>query len=150
MESLYAFNKDRTIGFEQIQICYMYFSGIQNIQKWTKESMKTKPFSLVVGKEWTLRPSKTDLREIHTDLSWTRKHRKAHKTETTRLENITHLLDEKQLGDHGPVRILVKGNIFDKVTSHCDLASNQESECCAKTTNVSLKTNIFFVRNRPY
>ena len=150
MESLYAFNKDRTIGFQQIQICYMYFSGIQNIQKWTKESMKTKPFSLAVGKEWTLRPSKTDLREIHTDLSWTRKHRKVHKTETRRLENITHLLDEKQLGDHGPVRILVKGNIFNKVTSHCDLASNQESECCAKTRNVSLKTIIFFVRNRSY
>ena len=97
-----------------MQFYSVYFSEIQNIQRWTKESMKTKPFCLAVGKEWTKTPSKTDLREIHTDLSWTRKHRMAHKTDTTRLENIIHLLDEKQLGDHGPVRILVEGNILDE------------------------------------
>ena len=77
--------------------------------------MKIKPFCLAVGKDWTLKPSKTDLREIHTDLSWTRKHRKAHEIIEKKLENISQLLDEEQLEEHGPVRILVQGisaNIF--------------------------------------
>ena len=76
----------------------------------TKQSLRTKPFCLAVGKDWTLRPNQTDLREIFTDLSWTRKHRKAHKVEQEDLKNMTQILSEEQLGENGPVRILVQGN----------------------------------------
>ena len=82
---------------------------IEKIQYWTKQSLRTKPFSLAVGKDWTLRPSKTDLREIYTDLSWTRKHRKAYTVEREDLKNITQILSEEQLGEDRPVRILVQG-----------------------------------------
>ena len=88
-------------------------TGIEKIQYWTKQSLRTKPFSLAVGKDWTLRPSKTDLREIYTDLSWTRKHRKAYTVEQEDLKNITQILNEEQLGEDGPVRILVQGNYSD-------------------------------------
>ena len=109
--------------------------------------MKTKPFCWAVGKEWTLRPSNTDLREIHTDLNWTRKHRKAHKTETTRLENITHLLDEKQLGDHGPVRILVEGNIFNEPL-HILRQTKKVNVVQKQQTSHFKDISFFFVPNR--
>ena len=79
------------------------------IQKWTKQSLRTKPFCLSLGKEWTPRPSNVYLRQIFTDLSWTRRHRKAYTVEQEDLENITQILNEEQLGEGGPVRILVQG-----------------------------------------
>ena len=84
------------------------------MKKLTKESLKNKPFCLVLGKDWTLRPSKTDLRQIYTDLSWTRKHRKAYTVEQEDLKNITQILSEEQLGEDGPVRILVQGKVAEK------------------------------------
>ena len=50
-----------------------------------------------------------DLRDIHTKLSWTRKHRKASGFKQTELNDITQILSEQQLGEDGPVRILVQG-----------------------------------------
>ena len=70
---------------------------------------------MAVGKDWTLRPSKTDLRQIYTDLSWTRKHRKAYTVEQEDLKNITQILNEEQLGEDGPVRILVQGTCSDSL-----------------------------------
>ena len=49
-----------------IRFCHSVLTGLKRIQQWTKESMRTKPFSLAVGKDW----SKTDLREIHTNLTY--------------------------------------------------------------------------------
>ena len=72
--------------------------------------MKNKPFSLAIGKDWTLKPSKTDdFRRIYTKLGWKRKHRKASMVEKEDLEDITRILNEEQFGDGGPVRILVQG-----------------------------------------
>ena len=90
---------------------YLFFiAGLQNLQLLTKQSLRTKPFCLAIGKDWTLKPNKIDLREIFTDLSWTRKHRKAHTVEQEDLKNITQILSEEQLGKDGPVRILVQGD----------------------------------------
>ena len=85
-------------------------AGLENIQLLTKQSLRTKPFCLVIGKDWTLRPNKTDLREIYTDLSWKRKHRKAYTVEQEDMKNITQILSEEQLGEDGHVRILVQGD----------------------------------------
>ena len=72
--------------------------------------MKSKPFSLAISKDWTLKPSKTDdFRRIYTKLGWKHKHRKAYTVEQEDLEDITRILNEEQLGDGGPVRILVQG-----------------------------------------
>ena len=71
--------------------------------------MTTKPFCLAVGRDWTLTPSKTDLREIHTELNLNRIHRGTHGITKNRLKNITAILSEKHLQDSGPVRILVEG-----------------------------------------
>ena len=98
-------------------ICYFIVDcivGRKDIQLWTKQSMRTKPFCLAVGKDWTLKPNKTDLREVHTDLSWTHKHRKADGVKAKKLENITQLLDAEQLGEDGPVRILIQGKVIVK------------------------------------
>ena len=84
-------------------------SGFKLLQRWTRESLKNKPFCLALGKDWTLSRDLVDLREIHTDLSWTRKHRKAYTVEQEDLKNITQILSEEQLGEEGPVRILIQG-----------------------------------------
>ena len=93
----------------------LIFVGLTELKKLTKESLKNKPFSLAFGKEWTLRPSKVELREIFTDLSWTRKHRKSYTVEQEDLKNITQILSEEQLGEDGPVRILVQGKVAEKL-----------------------------------
>ena len=49
------------------------------------------------------------LMEIYTDLTWVRKHRKASKVIHKELRCIAELLSEKELGEAGPVRILVRG-----------------------------------------
>ena len=86
-----------------------YFEGIAILQMWTQQSLRSKPFCLAHGKDWTLRPSKTNLKEIYTDLKWTRKHRKAYTVEEEDLRNIVQILNEEELYDNGPVRILIQG-----------------------------------------
>ena len=79
--------------------------GLNEIQKLTKQS----PFCLAVGKEWEEKQREMDLRGIHTKLSWTRKHRKASGFEQIKLNDITQILSEEQLGEDGPVGILIQG-----------------------------------------
>ena len=87
----------------------LFISGLNEIQELTKQSLRNKPFCLAVGKEWEEKQRKTDLRDIHTKLSWNRKHRKARGFKQTELDDITQILNEEQLGEDGPVRILVQG-----------------------------------------
>ena len=90
---------------------FLYLSGLQEIERLTKQSMSNKPFCLASGKQWTLSPTAVNLREIYTDLSWTRIHRKICGDATRdRLKNITQILSDDRLDDDGPVRVLVKGN----------------------------------------
>ena len=97
--------------------CAILFLGLDEIQEFTKQSLKTKPFLWAIGKEWEENPRKTDLRKIHTDLSWTRKHRKAHRFITENIHSITDVRSEDDLREGGPVRILMQG----KDTHACDL-----------------------------
>ena len=76
--------------------------------------MKTKPFCLATSKDWTLKRDHIPLLEIFTDLTWVRKHRKATKVVHKELRCIAELLNEKELGETGPVRILVRGQYSDK------------------------------------
>ena len=71
--------------------------------------MRIKPFCLALGKDWTSKPSKTDLREIHTNLKWTQKVRKECEVESENLQSLIQLLDDKDFQEQGPVRILVQG-----------------------------------------
>ena len=71
--------------------------------------MLTKPFCLATAKDWTLNKDYCPLMEIYIDLTWIRKHKKAMKVFHEELRCITQLLGEKELGDCGPVRILVRG-----------------------------------------
>ena len=84
-------------------------TGLKDIQMATRESLRKKPFCMALTKDWKLRTSTVDLRETFTNLSWTRKHRKVYTVEREDLKNITQILSEEQLGDDGPVRILVQG-----------------------------------------
>ena len=83
--------------------------GLNEIQELTNQSLRSKPFCLAVGKEWEQKQRKMDLRDIHTKLSWTRKQRKASGFKETELDDITQILNPEQLGEDGPVRILVQG-----------------------------------------
>ena len=85
---------------------------MNEIQELTKQSLRTKPFCLTIGKEWEEKQGKMDLRRIHTKLSWTRKQRKASGFKQTKLNDITQILSEEQLGENRPVRILVQGKIL--------------------------------------
>ena len=90
------------------KMCYS-FLGLDEIQEFTKQSLKTKPFLWAIGKEWEEDPRKTDLRKNHTELSWSRKHRKAHGFITENIHSITDVLSEDDLGEGCPVRILMQG-----------------------------------------
>ena len=85
--------------------------GVEDIKRWTKESFTTPPFCRSFGLDWTLPPRNPapHLEKVHTKVRWTRKHRKAYTVEQEDLENITKILNEQELGESGPVRILVQG-----------------------------------------
>ena len=84
--------------------------GVEDIKRWTKETFLTPPFCRSFGLDWTLPPR---LELVHTNVRWTCKHRKAHTVEQRDLENITKILNEEELGESGPVRILVQGRLTD-------------------------------------
>ena len=69
--------------------------------------MIQKPFCLVTEIDWTEPPREPvrPLKKLYTELKWTEK---SHGMEEKPLENLTHLLLERQFED-GPVRILVQG-----------------------------------------
>ena len=83
--------------------------GIQQIERWTKESLREKPFSAVKGKIWTETPSSIPLEKIFTKLCWVTKTRETYGVVYEELTDIAHLLIEQQLVANGPVRILVQG-----------------------------------------
>ena len=111
---------------------YFFISGLNEIQELTKQSLRNKPFCLAIGKEWEENPRKTDLRKIHTDLSWSRKHRKAHGYVTENIHSITDVLSEDDLGEGGPVRILMQG----KDTHACHNQGGSAQQIAYKVVNL--------------
>ena len=77
---------------------YYIYVGAHQIQDWTKESLREKPFSTVKGKIWTETPSSIPLDKIFTKLQWVKKNRETYGTETEELDDITQILSEGQLG----------------------------------------------------
>ena len=120
--------------------------GLKEIQELTKQSLRSKPFCLAIGKEWEEKQRKMDLRGIHTKLSWTRKHRKASGFKQAKLDDITQILSEQQLGEDGPVRILVEGKSSKQNTNK---NSMNEFSCVSMHTNHHNKSNmkIFVIIN---
>ena len=117
LDSLSQSSVNRLINYILQIPCYFdrfghIISGLKYIQLLNKQSLRNKPFCLAIGKDWTLRPSKTDLREIYTDLSWTHIHRKPYGSKKEKLKSLIELISAKQLREDGPVRILVKGASF--------------------------------------
>ena len=93
-----------------------FIVGLNDIQRWIRVSLKTTPFSLITGKDWTLRSSKTDLRDVYTKLSLAQIKRRANGVERKELDDITTLLREIQKGEESePIRILVQGNRLLKI-----------------------------------
>ena len=85
-----------------------YFTGLKQIRKWTKESLKEKPFSTAKGKVWTETPSSIPLDKIYTNLKWVKKGRETYGVQTQEFEDITKLLDLEQAEDDA-ARIGVTG-----------------------------------------
>ncbi len=88
------------------------FTGLDEIREWLKDSLKTKPFCLSIGKDWTKKGWETDLRDIYTDLTLKRKYKKTYGLEAENLTDVTQLLNRQKLGQdegEGPVRILLTG-----------------------------------------
>ena len=83
--------------------------GLREIQKLTKDSLKTKPFSLAVGRDWTLQTDVTDLRKIYSKLSWKKKNKSGYVVDREDLKDITHILNGREFDGEDPVRILVQG-----------------------------------------
>ena len=98
----------------------MYPLGLKQIQDWTKESLREKPFSTAKGKIWTETPSSIPLEKIFTKLRWVRKEREISSVKILDLEDITHfwnedlrditdLVTDKKIKETGPVLIGVTG-----------------------------------------
>ena len=82
---------------------------IDEIQKWTKESIMRRPFCLTISKAWTPKPYTFPLETIYTKLEWVRRNRLPSGTKREIIPDVIDLLDEKQLGTSGSVRVLVTG-----------------------------------------
>ena len=93
-------------------LCTHQLVGLRQLQEWTKESLKEKPFSTAKGKIWRLTPSNIPLHKIFTKLRWVEVDRKTHKVTYMNLPDITKLLSNPKLKGKGPVRILVTGKIY--------------------------------------
>ncbi len=91
-------------------------TGLQDIQRWTRESLRSKPFSLVLGKQWTRRPGPgTDLRHVYTNLTILRRgewpSREPDPRKSAGIRATSEILDPLRLGVVGPARILVEGTL---------------------------------------
>ena len=86
-----------------------YFAGLREIQKLTRDSLKTKPFSLAVGRDWTPQVDETDLRKIYSKLSWKKKNKSGYVTNREDLKDITDILKGREFDEEDPIRILVQG-----------------------------------------
>ena len=92
--------------------------GIEEIKRWTKESLRTNPFSSAKSKIWTETPSSIPLKKIYTKLNWL-KRKEDQAVVKEELSDITDLLDVQQLKQQKPeekatVRIGVKGTFYYK------------------------------------
>ena len=94
-------------------LCFIFtnlaFLGLQQLQTWTKESLKEKPFSTTKGKIWTETPNSIPLEKIFTRLRVVKKHKETFGVRTEELSGITQLLGEPEYGQSIPVRIIAKG-----------------------------------------
>ena len=97
-----------------INLPSFFFTGLAKIRSWTKQSLREKPFSTAKGKIWTETPDDIPLKEIFTKLCWVKNCRKTYGVECEELSDITELLNEQQLGQTGPVRIVVEGKVSSK------------------------------------
>ncbi len=81
------------------------------LQTWTKQSMKQKPFSTAKGKPWTLTPNYVPLETIYTSLNLIQKERGTGFLKKHSLSDITQLLDKEilQKSSSDCTRILVTG-----------------------------------------
>ena len=91
---------------------FFHLVGIRQLQEWTKESLKEKPFSTAKGNIWTETPKSIPLAKIFTKLRWVEIDRKTHRVTYVNLPDITKLLSNPKIAGKGPVRILVIGRIY--------------------------------------
>ncbi len=84
-------------------------SRIEEIQTWTRESIRRKPFCLVISKAWTTKPHKFPLELTYTKLEWVKRNRLPSGMARVEISDVTDILDEKQLGTTDPVRVLITG-----------------------------------------
>ena len=92
--------------------------GIEEIKRWTKESLRANPFSSAKSKIWTETPSSIPLKKIYTKLNWL-KRKEDQAVVKEELSDITELLDVQQLKqqkleEKATVRIGVKGTFYYK------------------------------------
>ncbi len=81
------------------------------LQTWTKQSMREKPFATAKGKIWTLTPNYIPLEKIYTSLNLIQKERGTASVMKTPLSDITQLFNEDILWQSPSdcTRILVTG-----------------------------------------
>ena len=113
-------NPMKSLNSSQRSVCNIrmkndfIFTGVKQIQQWTKESFLEKPFSTAKGQIWTKTPSSVPLKQIFTGLQWLKKERDGQIVKSEELSDITQLLNEQQpkqqeLKGKGFARMGVKG-----------------------------------------
>ncbi len=89
-------------------------TGLNQIQRWTRQSLREKPFATAKGKIWTLTPNYIPLEKIYTSLSLIQKERKTASVKRVPLPDITQLFSNEILQGSPPdsKRILVTGKLW--------------------------------------
>ncbi len=85
-----------------------FFPGMKDIQEWTRQSLREKPFSTAKGKIWTLTPSHIPLETIYTQLNLVQKERDIDLVAKEQLSDVSQLFDHKVM-NMAAARILVTG-----------------------------------------
>ena len=88
---------------------FIFETGREQIQQWTKESLQEKPFCTIKGKMWTDIPDNIPLEKIYTELQLMEKNEQPSGVKKTELSNVAELLGKENLIQSGPVRIGITG-----------------------------------------
>ena len=87
-------------------------TGIQDIKRWTRESLKERPFSTAKCKIWTETPSSIPLEEIYTKPRVVQKQRTVCNVTTEELKDVSEILGKSSVDCDGPVKVLTTGISF--------------------------------------
>ena len=97
--------------FFVLKLSFIFVIGIEQIQAWVKESLRTAPFCTTKNVDWTTENAQHvfSLKDVYTKPSFSRKFRRPFEVTREPMDNLLQLFQDKHLARNGNIRILLQG-----------------------------------------